>query len=118
MPSSRKVGTSAKYGSRLGVAFTSRRHLPRCASASDEYDIAPSTWPPRRDETRSPVPLNGTYTVWMLSIWFRRACAAWFAELVPEPARLSVPGLAFAAATNSWNVLNGDSFLTTIASGV
>jgi hypothetical protein len=31
---------------------------------------------------------------------------------------LSVPGFAFAAATKSWNVLNGDSVRTTIASGV
>ena len=67
---------------------------------------------------RSPVPLNGTYVVVMPAALLSRACAAWFAEFVPDPARLSVPGLAFAAATKSWNVLKGDSVRTMIASGV
>ncbi len=49
---------------------------------------------------------------------FRRSCAAWFAEFVPEPARLSFPGLAFAAAMKSLYVLNGESVRTTMPSGV
>ena len=49
--------------------------------------------------------MNATYVVLMPAIAFRRSCAAWFAELVPEPAMLSLPGAAVAAATNSWKVL-------------
>jgi hypothetical protein len=40
------------------------------------------------------------------------------AEFVPEPASVSSPGFALAAATNSWNVLYGLVIGTTIASGV
>src|ERR1700694_4453777 len=101
MPSSRKVGTSGKYGNRCGVAAASKRVLPFCATASDEYDIAPSTCPPRREESRSPVPLNGTYVVLIPAAWLSRSCAAWLAELVPEPARFSDPGFALAAAMKS-----------------
>src|SRR6185436_2247568 len=80
MPTSRKVGVSGKYGRRSGVATARMRVLPFCATASDEYDIAPSTCPPRRDESRSPVPLNATYVVEIPAALFRRACAAWLAE--------------------------------------
>jgi len=44
------------------------------------------------------VPLNATYVVLIFSAALSRSCAAWLAELVPEPARFSLPGSAFAAA--------------------
>ena len=36
---------------------------------------------------------------------FSRSCAAWLAELRPEPPRRILPGSAFAALTKSWKVL-------------
>ena len=60
---------------RCGVATASIRILPFCWIASVVYDIVPATWPPSTDETRSPVPLNGTYSVAMPKSRLSRACA-------------------------------------------
>src|SRR4051812_19311781 len=86
--------------------------------ANGVYVIAPSTWPPSTEVARSPVPLNGTYSVLMPKAASRRSCAAWLAEYWPEPARLILPGLALAAARNSWKLWIGLFWLTTRMSGV
>src|SRR4051812_43913867 len=86
--------------------------------ANGVYVIAPSTWPPSTEVARSPVPLNGTYSVLMPKAASRRSCAAWLAEYWPEPARLSLPGLALAAFRKSCQFLIGLLALTTRMSGV
>ena len=47
-----------------------------------------------------------------------RSVAMWLAENVPDPASVTLSGLAFAAATRSWMVLNGLDSGTTTASAV
>ena len=73
--------------------------------ANAVYDIAPCTCSPITAVVMSPVPLKGTYVVFMPKTAFRRSCAMWFAELSPEPPRLSLPGSAFATRTKSWKDL-------------
>ena len=75
-------------------------------------------WPPMTAVVMSPVPLNGTYVVLMPNAAFSRSCAAWLAELRPEPPRVILPGCAFAALTKSAKVLIGLDSETTSASGV
>jgi hypothetical protein len=49
---------------------------------------------------------------------FMRSCAAWFAELSPEPPSESLAAFAFAALMKSWKLLCGLASRTTSASGV
>ena len=117
-PSSLKVGTSGRSGWRVSIATASGRTLPLLAIANGVYVIAPSMWPPSTARARSPVPLYGTYVVLTPKSRFRRSCAAWLAELRPEPPRLSLPGFSFAALMKSAKVLIGPASLTTSRSGV
>jgi len=47
-----------------------------------------------------------------------RSCAAWLAELRPEPPSVMRSGCSFAAFTKSWKLRSGLDSATTSASGV
>ena len=90
------------------------RSLPPSTSGltSPGWAINPSTWPPSSAGLDSPQPEKGTWVTSMPASRFISSRFRWLEVPSPGDPTRSLPGLALAAATNSWTVFQGASAFT------
>src|SRR4029079_7266367 len=118
-PDSASVGTSGSAAERSALVTASARNLPALMNESDDGRLSNinCTCPPIRSVSAGLLPLYGTCVISTPVIVLNSSPDRWIDVPLPDDAKLSLPGFAFAYAISSCTDLNGNDGLTTSTFG-
>jgi hypothetical protein len=88
-----------------------------CGSDEAIWSKITSTWPPIRSESAGPLPLYGTWIIFVPVTDWKNSPARWLEVPVPAEAMVTLPGRALTSAMNSFTERAGIAWCTVSTSG-